>query len=109
MKDKGARCPVADGRLSFYWCRMTNASEPLTPASAERFAPGDLYEDVFYHPCLCVVVNEADDEIWGISLIDGSYPRSTSLSLSAPRKMSVDEAWVLKRKLQKITFPEMPD
>lgn len=88
---------------------MTNASEPPTSAAAERFAPGDLYEDVFYHPCLCVVACEADDEIWGISLIDGSYPRSTSLGFSAPRKLSVEEAWELKRRLQKITFSGMPE
>jgi hypothetical protein len=88
---------------------MTDASNPPAPASAERFVPGDLYEDAFYHPCLCVAANEADDEIWGISLIDGSYPRSTSLGFSAPRKLSVQEAWELKRYLQEISFPEIPE
>jgi hypothetical protein len=82
---------------------MTDTPEPLWVASSESIAPGDLYEDVFYHPCLCVGVDEETDGIWGVSLVDGSYPRSTSLRYSAPRKLSVDEAWELKRKLQKIT------
>ena len=67
----------------------------------QKFAPGDLYEDVFFHPCLCVGVSEQDDEIWGISLVDGSHPRSCSLARSDIRKLKVDEAWELKRK-----FPE---
>ncbi|MDO7843282.1 hypothetical protein [Sphingomonas immobilis] len=87
------------------------ADTPELPASpsAASFVPGDLYEDVFYHPCLCVAVDEENDGIWGISLIDGSYPRSTSLLFSVPRKLAVEEAWEMKRKLQKIALPEMPN
>ena len=44
------------------------------------FAPGDIYEDVIYHPCLCVGVSVEEDELWGISLIDGSYPRNCSIN-----------------------------
>lgn len=67
---------------------MTDVSQAL--------APGDLYEDVFSHPCLCVGVSEAADEVWGISLIDGSQPRSCSLAHNDIRKISVAEAWELK-------------
>lgn len=65
---------------------------------AMQFAPGDLYEDCAHHPCLCVGVSEEDDGIWGISLIDGSYPRSCSLNHCGVQKLTVDEAWELKQR-----------
>ena len=68
-----------------------------TPENSEHFAPGDLYEDCANHPCLCVGVDTAEDELWGISLIDGSHPRSCSLAQCGIRKLSLEEAWELKR------------
>ena len=59
-------------------------------------SPGDIYEDCFYHPVLCVGVDYEDDEIWGISLIDGSQPRSCSLAFCGVRKLTVEEAWKIK-------------
>ena len=53
--------------------------------------PGDLYEDCSYHPCLCVAVADSD-EVRGISLVDGSYPRSCSISRCGVRRLSVEEA-----------------
>jgi len=64
--------------------------------TAMAFIPGDIYEDGFGHPCLCVEVNLALDEIWGISLIDGSYPRSCSLLHSGIHKLTVAKAWAIK-------------
>lgn len=40
------------------------------------FVVGGLYEDCAYHPCLCIKVDEAGRDVTGISLIDGSLPRS---------------------------------
>jgi hypothetical protein len=57
-------------------------------------APGKIYEDVFYHPCLCISVDE--EMAWGISLIDGSYPRSCDLRMSGVRELSIAEAWQIK-------------
>ena len=48
------------------------------------------------HPCLCIEIDYLADEIWGVSLIDGSYPRTCSLLHSGVRKLSVQEAWNLK-------------
>jgi hypothetical protein len=62
------------------------------------FSPGDIYEDVFYHPCLALGVSYENDEIWGVSLIDGSHPRSMSLAHNDVRKISLDEAWDLKQR-----------
>ena len=56
--------------------------------------PGDLYEDCAYHPCLCVAVEGM--EVSGISLIDGSWPRSCDLGMCGVRKLTVAEAWQWK-------------
>lgn len=69
----------------------------MPEADCRPFAPGDLYEDAFGHPCFCVEANVAEDELWGISLIDGTCPRSTSISHDGVRKLSIKEAWDIKR------------
>lgn len=52
--------------------------------------PGDFYEDCDYHPVLCT---EADgDDIAGISLIDGSAPRSCSIEHCGVKRLSREEA-----------------
>jgi hypothetical protein len=52
---------------------------------------GEIYEDVFYHPCICIGCDEF--QVWGISLVDGSYPRSVDVKVSAIRKLTPEEAW----------------
>lgn len=52
---------------------------------------GDFYEDCGYHPCLCTSVSE-DDEVTGISLVDGSSPRSCSPHHCGLRLLTVKEA-----------------
>ena len=51
---------------------------------------GDYYEDCFFHPCLCTRVD--GDEINGVSLVDGTYPRGCSVGHCAVRKLSIAEA-----------------
>lgn len=67
-----------------------------------QFAPGDIYEDCAEHPCLCIGVSEEDDEIWGISLIDGSYPRACSLAHCGVEKLTPQEAWDRKKSIEGI-------
>ena len=52
--------------------------------------PGEYYEDCAFHPCLCTRVD--DDEINGISLVDGSYPRGCSVGHCGVRKLTLAEA-----------------
>jgi len=59
-------------------------------------AVGDLYEDCAYHPVLCTHVSYEDDEIFGISLVDGSAPRGCSLEHCAVRKIDMEEALRLR-------------
>lgn len=67
---------------------------PTQIHSPKDILPGEIYEDTFFHPCVCIEVNGY--EIWGVSLIDGSYPRTTDIPNSLPRKLSVQEAWKWK-------------
>jgi len=62
-----------------------------------QLAPGDLYEDCSFHPVVCVEVDYDRDEIFGISLIDGSYPRGCGLRCCGVRKLTIDEAWKIIR------------
>jgi hypothetical protein len=63
------------------------------------FAVGDNYEDCAYHPCLCT--GAADEELSGISLIDGSSPRSCSVAHCGPEPLTVDQAVLIKAHLAK--------
>jgi hypothetical protein len=68
--------------------------------------PGDIYEDCAYHPVLCTHVSYADDEIIGISLVDGSAPRSCSLRHCGVRKLSIAEALELRdKRLREMPLP----
>lgn len=79
------------GLLDRMYCEI----EPLLD-DRDTFRPGDLYEDCSFHPVLCVGVNEEDDEMWGISLIDGSQPRACSLQHCGPVALTVEEAVAIK-------------
>jgi hypothetical protein len=83
----------SDRRDPDEWSKATRELEARIGIQA-----GDIYEDSARHPCLCIEVDYENDEIWGISLVDGSHPRACSLLSSGVRKMTVEEAW--KRKLE---------
>jgi len=67
--------------------------------------PGDFYEDCAYHPCLCIRV--LDEEVAGISLVDGSSPRSCDIHHCGVRKLTFDEA--MQWKFYGPTDRELPD
>ena len=64
---------------------------PNEVTSNADLKPGDFYEDAFYHPCLCLTVDYDEDHITGISLIDGSWPRSAGIRHGFVRRLSFDE------------------
>jgi len=55
-------------------------------------APGDLFEDCRYHPCLCTEVGGEDDPAWvaGISLVDGR-PTGCDIMHCGLRKLTLEE------------------
>lgn len=65
---------------------------PTPIHSPADLSPGDYYEDCAFHPCVCMRVDSEDDEIQGISLVDGSFPRSCSGRHCGVRKLSFAEA-----------------
>ena len=83
----------SSGRNESEWLNATRELEMKLGIHA-----GDIYEDSARHPCLCIEVDYENDEIWGVSLVDGSHPRACSLLSSGVRKMALEEAW--KRKLE---------
>ena len=57
-------------------------------------SPGDLYEDCSYHPCVCL--GAGDGAVWGVSLVDGSYPRTCDIGVCGVRKLTPEEAWSIR-------------
>lgn len=55
---------------------------------------GDFFEDCAFHPCLCIGAGGKDDpdNIEGISLVDGSSPRSCSARHCGLRLLTIEEA-----------------
>ena len=61
-----------------------------------KLKPGDIYEDCAYHPVLCLGVDYTKDEIWGVSLVDGTHPRSCGLVHCGVRRLTPKQAWQIK-------------
>jgi hypothetical protein len=62
-----------------------------------RIKPGDIFESCSYHPVLCLGIDYQADEIWGISLIDGTFPRACNVLYCGIRKLTPKQAWAIKR------------
>ncbi|CBG71820.1 hypothetical protein SCAB_47661 [Streptomyces scabiei 87.22] len=81
--------------------RMNDATDPRNPAGIRV---GDIYEDCSFHPVLCT---EIDDDGWvvlsGISLIDGTFPRSCDAQHCAPVRIPVEEVMTIKNDLPAYT------
>lgn len=61
----------------------------------QRIKVGDIYWDCAYHPVLCI---ESDgDDISGVSLLDGSRPRSCSILHCGVIRLNADQVEVLIR------------
>lgn len=60
----------------------------------QKIRVGDIYEDCDYHPVLCTESSRWD--VAGISLIDGTTPRSCSVEDCAIRKLSLSSAVELR-------------
>ncbi len=56
----------------------------------DEFEVGGFYEDCAYHPCLCTAVGGLS--VQGISLVDGSTPRSCDIGVCGVRPLTVEEA-----------------
>jgi hypothetical protein len=72
-------------------------TDPRNPAGIRV---GDIYEDCSFHPVLCT---EIDDDgavvLSGISLIDGTFPRSCDAQYCAPVRIPVEDVMAIKNDL----------
>ena len=76
---------------------MREIEKKLVKAERQlRLKVGDIYESCSYHPVLCLGVDYKEDEIWGISLIDGTYPMACSLIHCGIRKLTAKQAWRIR-------------
>ena len=75
-------------------------NETVDPANPNGIQVGDIYEDCSFHPVLCTAVDEvAGVVLSGISLIDGSFPRSCDALHCGPIRIRVEEVVAIKRDL----------
>ena len=61
---------------------------------------GSIYEDCAFHPVLCTILDEVERDVEGISLIDGSAPRSCSLDHCGPVPLTIEEAIRIRAHLE---------
>jgi hypothetical protein len=62
---------------------------------AEEFGVGLVYEDCSFHPVFCTSYSAEEDELQGVSLIDGTWPRSCSPTYCGPRPLRADQVlWI---------------
>ena len=59
-----------------------------------KIKPGQYYEDCDYHPVLCTESDNVD--VAGISLLDGSSPRSCSIRHCGVRKLRLEQTIELR-------------
>jgi hypothetical protein len=51
--------------------RLHDDHDDFPPECADKIAVGDLYEDCSYEPLLCILADYDEDELLGISLVNG--------------------------------------
>ena len=71
---------------------MLETNMPIQVRDENDIKAGEIYEDSYFHPCLCTSVVEG--EVRGISLVDGTYPRCEDATMV--RKLTIDEAFQWK-------------
>ncbi|MEU3917841.1 hypothetical protein [Streptomyces sp. NPDC029004] len=78
---------------------MDEAIDPSNPAGIQV---GDVYEDCSFHPVLCTEIIDEGGAVAlrGISLIDGSFPRSCDGRHCGPIRIPVEGVMAIKRDLE---------
>ncbi|MCX5559305.1 hypothetical protein [Streptomyces sp. NBC_00038] len=77
---------------------MNEAIDPRNPAGIRV---GDIYEDCSFHPVLCTEIDvDGAVVLSGVSLIDGSFPRSCDGRYCAPIRIPVADVMTIKSDLE---------
>ncbi|MEU5279470.1 hypothetical protein AB0G87_24010 [Streptomyces asoensis] len=73
---------------------MSGTTDPGNPNGIQV---GDIYEDCSFHPVLCTAVDDvAGVVLSGISLIDGTFPRSCDALYCGPVRIGVGDVMAIK-------------
>lgn len=72
-------------------------SDELQTMIYKRIRVGDIYMDCFYHPCVTTEASILNDDICGISLINGTGPRNCSFRHCCVTKMNIPLAMELRK------------
>lgn len=65
---------------------------PRRPTSIRELSVGAYYEDCAFHPCLCIGTDPEHGSVHGISLVDGSFPRTCDINHCGVRILTPEEA-----------------
>lgn len=71
--------------------RREHDHSDFPPESADIIAVGELYEDCSYEPLLCILADYEEDELLGISLVNGRVGWCSPTHCGV-RKLSLEEA-----------------
>ena len=82
--------PLAPARHRGHYALVT-AALPVAEIQV-----GSIFEDCAYHPVLCTLRNDEEDEMEGISLIDGQIRRCSVFHCGA-EPLTVAQALAIKR------------
>ncbi|MER6377966.1 hypothetical protein ABT255_59370 [Streptomyces mirabilis] len=70
------------------------------PGNPNDIQVGDIYEDCSIHPVLCTAVDEVEGVVLsGVSLIDGTFPRSCDDLHCGPIRIRVEDVMAIKQDL----------
>ncbi|MGW3415681.1 hypothetical protein [Streptomyces sp. NPDC000888] len=77
---------------------MPKETDPHNPTGIRV---GDIYEDCSFHPILCTDIDDDGGVVLsGISLIDGTFPRSCDARHCGPIRIAVEDVMAIKRDLE---------
>ncbi|MGW4872505.1 hypothetical protein [Streptomyces chartreusis] len=78
---------------------MDDVTDPRNPAGIRV---GDIYEDCYFHPVLCTVIDDDGGVVLSsISLIDSTFPRSCDVQHCAPIRIPIEDVIALKNDLER--------
>lgn len=77
-------------------CRWHSGSVDRSERPEAHIEPGVFYEDCAYHPVLCTHASTDDDELEGISLIDGTV-RACSMFHCGAEVLTLRQVIAIKR------------
>lgn len=84
---------------------IKEVSKHLDSMVNKRIRVGDMYMDCSYHPCIAAYASLKNDSFEGISIIDGSGPRSCSFRHCGITKITIEKAMFVRNNWEEFISP----